>query len=275
MFSVVLGAIMIPLTALALPTYLMFSQLGITNTPAAVIVPSLVSPFGVFLMRVYAADAIPDSMIEAARVDGAGEFRIFWQVGLRLLGPGIVTVFLFALVGTWNNYFLPLIMLNSSEPLPAHGRPRPAAGDERGRRRFAGAVLGGHHGIARLDHPAGHRVPLPAALLDDRPRERKCEGMSAFWYGGDYNPEQWPAEVWRDDVRLMNRAGVNLASVGIFSWARIEPRDGEFDFAWLDEVLDLLHAGGVRVDLATATASPPPWLAHRASGDAARHRRRA
>ncbi|GAA1447452.1 beta-galactosidase [Leifsonia poae] len=85
--------------------------------------------------------------------------------------------------------------------------------------------------------------------------------MSDFWYGGDYNPEQWPAEVWRDDVTLMNRAGVNLASVGIFSWARIEPRDGEFDFAWLDEVLDLLHAGGVRVDLATATASPPPWLA--------------
>jgi beta-galactosidase len=86
--------------------------------------------------------------------------------------------------------------------------------------------------------------------------------MSApFRYGGDYNPEQWPAEVWRDDVKLMNRAGVNLASVGIFSWARIEPRDGEFEFAWLDEVLDLLHAGGVRVDLATATASPPPWLA--------------
>jgi multiple sugar transport system permease protein len=118
MFSVVLGAIMIPLTALALPTYLMFSQIGITNTAAAVIVPSLVSPFGVFLMRVYAADAIPDSLIEAARVDGAGEFRIFWQVGLGLLGPGVVTVFLFALVGTWNNYFLPLIMLNSSQLYP-------------------------------------------------------------------------------------------------------------------------------------------------------------
>jgi multiple sugar transport system permease protein len=118
LFSVVLGAIMIPLTALALPTYLIFSQFGITNTPIAVIVPSLVSPFGVFLMRVYAADAIPDSMIEAARVDGAGEFRIFWQVGLRLLGPGIVTVFLFALVATWNNYFLPLIMLNSSNLYP-------------------------------------------------------------------------------------------------------------------------------------------------------------
>lgn len=118
LFSITLGAIMIPLTALTIPTYLLFSSAGITNTPWAVILPSLVSPFGVFLMRVYAADAIPDSLIEAARVDGASEARIFWQVGLRLLGPGIVTVFLFALVATWNNYFLPLIMLNSGELLP-------------------------------------------------------------------------------------------------------------------------------------------------------------
>jgi multiple sugar transport system permease protein len=118
MFSVVLGAIMVPLTALAIPTYLMFSNFGITNTAWAIILPSLVSPFGVFLMRVYAADAIPDGLIEAARIDGAGEFRIFWQVGLRLLGPGIVTVFLFALVATWNNYLLPLIMLNSPSLFP-------------------------------------------------------------------------------------------------------------------------------------------------------------
>lgn len=118
LFSLTLGAVMIPLTALALPTYLLFSSAGLTDTPWAVIIPSLVSPFGVYLMRVYAADAIPDGLIEAARVDGAGEFRIFWQVGLRLLGPGLVTVFLFTLVGTWNNYFLPLIMLNSSELYP-------------------------------------------------------------------------------------------------------------------------------------------------------------
>jgi beta-galactosidase len=84
-----------------------------------------------------------------------------------------------------------------------------------------------------------------------------------IWYGGDYNPEQWPEEVWDEDVQLMNRAGVSLATVGVFSWARIEPRPGEYDFDWLDRVLDLLHAGGVRVDLATATASPPPWLAAR------------
>ncbi len=118
LFSLTLGAIMIPLMALALPTYLLFSQAGLTDTPWAIIIPSLVSPFGVYLMRVYSADAIDDSLIEAARVDGAGENRIFWQVGMRLLGPGLVTVFLFSLVGTWNNYFLPLIMLNSSDLYP-------------------------------------------------------------------------------------------------------------------------------------------------------------
>ncbi|HWV49995.1 MAG TPA: carbohydrate ABC transporter permease [Microbacterium sp.] len=118
LFSITLGAVMIPLTALALPTYLLFSAANLTDTPWAIIIPSLVSPFGVYLMRVYAADAIPDSIVEAARVDGSGEFRTFWQIGLRLMGPGLVTVFLFSLVGTWNNYFLPLIMLNTSELYP-------------------------------------------------------------------------------------------------------------------------------------------------------------
>jgi len=84
--------------------------------------------------------------------------------------------------------------------------------------------------------------------------------MDRLWYGGDYNPEQWPREVWDEDVRLMQRAGVTVATVGVFSWARLEPRDGEFDFAWLDELMDLLHEHGIRVDLATATASPPAWL---------------
>jgi beta-galactosidase len=87
--------------------------------------------------------------------------------------------------------------------------------------------------------------------------------MMTIWYGGDYNPEQWPRDIWDEDMRLMTRAGVTLATVGVFSWARLEPRPGEYDFGWLDELLDLLHANGVRVDLATATASPPPWLALR------------
>jgi beta-galactosidase len=84
-----------------------------------------------------------------------------------------------------------------------------------------------------------------------------------IWYGGDYNPEQWPPEVWQEDVRLMQAAGVNLVSVGIFSWAYLEPRSGHYEFGWLDEVLDLLHQHGVQACLATATASPPPWLARR------------
>jgi beta-galactosidase len=80
-------------------------------------------------------------------------------------------------------------------------------------------------------------------------------------YGGDYNPEQWPEEVWSQDVRLMREAGVNLVTVGVFSWARFEPTPGAFDCGWLDRVLDLLHAHGIAVNLATATAAPPPWLA--------------
>ncbi|KQW47532.1 beta-galactosidase [Nocardioides sp. Root1257] len=82
-------------------------------------------------------------------------------------------------------------------------------------------------------------------------------------FGGDYNPEQWPEELQAEDVRLMNEAGVDLATVGVFSWALLEPEPGAYDFAWLDRVLDRLGAAGVGVDLATATASPPPWLAHR------------
>ncbi len=117
-FSAILGSIMIPATALALPTYLVFANLGLVNTPWAIIIPSIVSPFGVYLMRVYAADSVPDSLIEAARIDGASEMRIFFSIGLRLMAPGMVTVFLFSLVGVWNNYFLPLIMLSSSDLYP-------------------------------------------------------------------------------------------------------------------------------------------------------------
>ncbi|MGW5193217.1 beta-galactosidase [Kribbella sp. NPDC004138] len=82
----------------------------------------------------------------------------------------------------------------------------------------------------------------------------------SLWYGGDYNPEQWDPAVWKEDVDLMRQAGVNLVTVGVFSWSSLEPAPGEYDFAWLDQVLDLLHDGGVKVDLATPTASPPPWF---------------
>jgi multiple sugar transport system permease protein len=118
LFGVVLGSIMVPATALAIPTYLLFSKAGIVNTPWAIILPSLVSPFGLYLMRVYAQDAVADTILEAARLDGAGEIRIFFQVVMRSLSPGLVTVLLFTLVATWNNYFLPLIMLNDPKLYP-------------------------------------------------------------------------------------------------------------------------------------------------------------
>lgn len=85
-------------------------------------------------------------------------------------------------------------------------------------------------------------------------------GTKAIRFGGDYNPEQWPREVWDEDIALMKEAGVNLVSIGIFSWALIEPEEGVFDFSFLDEIIDLLHAAGIDVDLATPTAVPPAWF---------------
>ncbi|MET8515994.1 beta-galactosidase [Streptomyces sp. NPDC005077] len=79
-------------------------------------------------------------------------------------------------------------------------------------------------------------------------------------FGGDYNPEQWPEEVWEDDVRLMKDAGVNSVTLGVFSWAKIEPRPGAREFGWLDRLMDLMHTHGIGVVLATPTASPPPWM---------------
>ncbi|MFI8257577.1 beta-galactosidase [Streptomyces filamentosus] len=86
------------------------------------------------------------------------------------------------------------------------------------------------------------------------------KGLTRLAFGGDYNPEQWPESVWQEDVRLMREAGVTLVSVGIFSWALLEPERGRYDFGWLDRVLDLLHAHGIRVDLGTPTVAPPAWF---------------
>lgn len=117
-FAIVLGAIAIPGTALAVPTFLMFSQMGLTNTPWAIILPSLVSPFGLYLMWVFATDAVPAELLESARLDGSSELRTFFAISMRLLAPGMVTVLLFTIVATWNNYFLPLIMLSDSTWYP-------------------------------------------------------------------------------------------------------------------------------------------------------------
>ncbi|MBB2741708.1 UNVERIFIED_ORG: multiple sugar transport system permease protein [Microbispora rosea subsp. rosea] len=117
-FAVVIGAVAVPGTALAVPTFLMFAKMGLTDTPWAIIIPSLVSPFGLYLMWTFATDAVPKEILESARVDGSGEFRTFFRISLPLLAPGLVTVLLFNVVATWNNYFLPLIMLKDPDWYP-------------------------------------------------------------------------------------------------------------------------------------------------------------
>lgn len=116
--AIVIAAVAVPGTALTVPTFLMFSQLGLTDSALGIIIATLVSPFGLFLMWVYASDSVPTELIEAARIDGAGEARIFFTIGLRLMAPGLVSVLLLELVGSWNNYFLPLIMLSDSSLYP-------------------------------------------------------------------------------------------------------------------------------------------------------------
>jgi multiple sugar transport system permease protein len=117
-FATVIGAVAVPGTALAVPTFLMFAGMGLTNTPWAIIIPSLVSPFGLYLMWIYSADAVPKEILESARVDGSGEFRTFFRISLPLLAPGFITVLLFNVVATWNNFFLPLIMLKDPDWYP-------------------------------------------------------------------------------------------------------------------------------------------------------------
>jgi multiple sugar transport system permease protein len=116
--SALLGMIMVPGTALVLPTYLLLSHIHLVNTMWAVILPSLLSPFCTYLVRVYVSESVPVELLEAARMDRAGELRIFVQVVLPMIKPVIVTVFLFTLVATWNNYFLPLVMLSESKLYP-------------------------------------------------------------------------------------------------------------------------------------------------------------
>jgi multiple sugar transport system permease protein len=118
LFALILGSIMVPSTALVIPTYLLLSKVQLTDTPLAVILPSLLSPFGLYLMRVYAEQSVPDELLDAARVDGAGELRIFRQVAFRILVPGFVTILLFQFVATWNNYFLPLVVLSDPVHYP-------------------------------------------------------------------------------------------------------------------------------------------------------------
>jgi multiple sugar transport system permease protein len=117
-FNTILAGVLVPATALALPLFLIFAAVGLTNTYWSVLLPSLVSPFGVYLSRIYASASVPDALIEAARLDGVGEFRIFLMMATALMKPALVTIFLFQFVVIWNNFFLPLIMLVDRKLFP-------------------------------------------------------------------------------------------------------------------------------------------------------------
>ncbi|WP_455362127.1 carbohydrate ABC transporter permease [Streptomyces sp. SYSU K21746] len=118
LFGTVLAAVLVPKILFTLPLYLMFSGVGLINNPLAVLLPSIVSPFGVYLARIFAAQSVPDEVIEAGRLDGAGEFRIFRTVALPMMLPALVTIFLFQFVDIWNNYLLPAMVLSDDQLQP-------------------------------------------------------------------------------------------------------------------------------------------------------------
>ncbi|MCX4679881.1 carbohydrate ABC transporter permease [Streptomyces sp. NBC_01433] len=118
LFGLVLAAVMVPQTVLALPLYLMASATGLVNTFWSVFIPVLFNPFGVYLGRIFSQGYVPNEVLEAARVDGAGELTTYVRVALRMLGPGLVTVFLFQLTAIWNNFFLPMVMLSDQDLYP-------------------------------------------------------------------------------------------------------------------------------------------------------------
>lgn len=164
-FGTVLGGVLVPGTATALPMFLLFSQLGLANTYWAVLIPSLVSPFGLFLCRIYADSTVDTALIEAARIDGAGELRIFHTLGLRILSPALVTVFLFQLVGIWNNFFLPLIMLSDNSLYPI--------------------TLGLNNWRSQVDRlPAFYELTTGGVLLSIIPLAIAMIVLQRFWRGG-------------------------------------------------------------------------------------------
>ncbi|WP_394937999.1 carbohydrate ABC transporter permease [Psychromicrobium sp. YIM B11713] len=164
-FGTVLGGVLVPGTATALPLFLLFSQLGLANTYWSVLIPSLVSPFGLFLCRIYADSTVDTALIEAARIDGAGELRIFHTLGLRILSPALVTVFLFQLVGIWNNFFLPLIMLSDNSLYPI--------------------TLGLNNWRSQVDRlPEFYELTTGGVLLSIIPLAIAMVALQRFWRGG-------------------------------------------------------------------------------------------
>ncbi|MEV8145793.1 carbohydrate ABC transporter permease [Specibacter sp. AOP5-B1-6] len=164
-FGIILGGVLVPGTATALPLFLLFSQMGLANTYWSVLLPSMVSPFGLFLCRIYAQATVDPALLEAARLDGAGEIRIFHTVGLRMLTPALVTVFLFQLVGVWNNYFLPLVMLSDTKLYPI--------------------TLGLNNWLTQVNRlPEFYQLTTGGVLLSIIPLAIAMVVLQRFWRGG-------------------------------------------------------------------------------------------
>jgi multiple sugar transport system permease protein len=117
-FYAILGGVLLPGITLAVPQYLLMSMLGAAGTYWSVLLPMMISPFGIYLARVFAVAAVPDETIEAARIDGANEYRTFASIALPMLAPGMVTIFMLQFVGNWNNFLLPFIMLSDQSRYP-------------------------------------------------------------------------------------------------------------------------------------------------------------
>ncbi|MGW2017735.1 carbohydrate ABC transporter permease [Streptomyces sp. NPDC001927] len=120
LFGVVLGGLLVPATVIQLPLYLLASEVGLVNTYWALLLPALVNPFGVYLARVFSEGYVPNEVLEAARVDGAGEVSMFARIALPMLSPGFMTIFLFSFTGSWNNFFGALVMLNDDKLYPVN-----------------------------------------------------------------------------------------------------------------------------------------------------------
>jgi multiple sugar transport system permease protein len=117
-FRLIVAAVLLPQIMLAIPQFLLLAKFGMTNNYFSVILPQLVSPFAIYLCKIYAEASVPDEIMEAARIDGGSEWRIFWSVGSRLMMPALVTVFLLQFIGIWNNFLLPFVMLNNDQLYP-------------------------------------------------------------------------------------------------------------------------------------------------------------
>ena len=160
--GIIMAGLLMPVAILTVPMYVMFLHMGINNTMASIIIPCCVSPFGVFLGRVYAQSSVPTELLEAARIDGAGEFRIFFGMVLRLLAPAMVTIFLFIFVATWNNFVLPQLMISSENLKP---------------------ITLGLYGMASYFDPA-YGPMMMASLLGVIPLIALFLGLQKYWQSG-------------------------------------------------------------------------------------------